>query len=162
MSDKTNVIFICTGNSARSILAESILRQAAGDRFNAYSAGTRPADQPNRFALDLLRRKGHNLSMLSSKNLEIFDRPGAAVMDFAITVCDNAANEECPYWPGELIRGHWGIPDPAAVNGTDEEKQMAFDLAFVRMQSRVLQFIDLPIGSLNAPELKQRIDQIGK
>jgi ArsR family transcriptional regulator, arsenate/arsenite/antimonite-responsive transcriptional repressor / arsenate reductase (thioredoxin) len=116
---KQNVIFICTGNSARSILAESILRHEASARFNAYSAGTRPGHAPNRLAIDLLRDQGHDTSGLRSKSLDEFQKDGAPRMDFIFTVCDSAANEECPLWPGHPISGHWGISDPAAATVKD-------------------------------------------
>ena len=160
-SRKLNVIFICTGNSARSILAESILRDEAGDRFNAYSAGTRPAGKPNPFALALLKEKGHKTSGLRSKNLDEFQRRGAPQMDFIFTVCDSAANEECPLWPGQPISGHWGIPDPAAVKGSDTDKYRAFETAYAQMQARIRAFLARNPEGLDKGALQKHIDQIG-
>jgi ArsR family transcriptional regulator, arsenate/arsenite/antimonite-responsive transcriptional repressor / arsenate reductase (thioredoxin) len=158
---KLNVIFICTGNSARSILAESILRAEAPDAFNAYSAGTRPAGVPNPFALEHLRREGHDTSDLVSKNLDMFQIEGAPKMDFIFTVCDQAAKEECPYWPGQPVSGHWGIPDPAALVGNEAEKRSAFAQAYASMRARILAFIALDPANANRSELQVHIDEIG-
>jgi len=159
--NKQNVIFICTGNSARSILAESILRHEAGDGFNAYSAGTRPADTPNPYAIALLKEKGHDTDGLRSKNLNEFQQAGAPRMDFVFTVCDAAANEECPLWPGQPISGHWGIPDPASVAGCDAEKRKAFAKAYTQMQARIRSFIGLTPEGLDKGLLQKHIDEIG-
>ncbi len=159
--DKPNIIFICTGNSARSILAESILRHEAGDRFNAFSAGTRPAAAPNPFAIALLREKGHDTGGLRSKSLDEFQLDSAPEMDFIFTVCDAAANEECPLWPGQPISGHWGIADPAAVEGNDDAKRRAFATAYARMLARVRAFVALFAEGLDKAALQKRIDQIG-
>ena len=158
---KQNVIFICTGNSARSILAEAILRQEAGGRFNAYSAGTRPAGTPNPYAMALLTQKGHDTSDLHSKSLDEFLQDDAAQMDYIFTVCDAAANEECPFWPGQPISGHWGIPDPAAVVGSDAEKREAFATAYDRMHARIHAFIALAPTGLDKTALQKHIDEIG-
>ncbi|VAW18776.1 Arsenate reductase thioredoxin-coupled, LMWP family [hydrothermal vent metagenome] len=158
---KHNVIFICTGNSARSILAEAILRHEAGERFNAYSAGTRPAGAPNPFALELLKDMGHETRNLRSKSLDEFQGADAPKMDFIFTVCDAAANEECPLWPGQPVSGHWGIADPAAVLGTDAEKRQAFAQAYERMQARIGAFIALFTTGLDKADLQQQIDKIG-
>ena len=160
-SRKLNVIFICTGNSARSILAESILRHEAGERFNAYSAGTRPAGEPNPFALALLKEKSHDISGLRSKNLDEFQKDGAPKMDFIFTVCDSAANEECPLWSGQPVSGHWGIPDPAAVAGSDADKRRAFEAAYARMQVRIRAFLALDPEGLDKGALQKHIDEIG-
>jgi ArsR family transcriptional regulator, arsenate/arsenite/antimonite-responsive transcriptional repressor / arsenate reductase (thioredoxin) len=159
---KQNVIFICTGNSARSILAESILRTEAPERFNAYSAGTRPAGTPNPVALEILHREGHDTRDLRSKNLDEFQKPGAAKMDFIFTVCDAAANEECPLWPGQPISGHWGIPDPAAVKGSNADKYRAFALAYLRMRARILAFLALKRSGADETDLQNQIDAIGR
>ncbi|MFK5997946.1 MAG: ArsR family transcriptional regulator [Rhodobacterales bacterium] len=158
---KQNVIFICTGNSARSILAESILRQEAGDRYNAYSAGTRPAGVPNPLAMAVLQENGHAISDLRSKSLDEFQHDGAPKMDFIFTVCDSAANEECPFWPGQPISGHWGIPDPAAIEGSDAEKRQAFATAYNGMQVRIRAFIALSPTGVDKTTLQKHIDEIG-
>jgi protein-tyrosine-phosphatase len=158
---KQNVIFICTGNSARSILAEAILRQEAGDHYNAYSAGTRPAGTPNPYAMALLAEKGHDTSDLRSKSLDEFLQDGAPKMDYIFTVCDAAANEECPFWAGQPISGHWGIPDPAAVDGSDAEKREAFATAYDRMHARISAFIALSPTGLDKTALQKHIDEIG-
>jgi len=158
---KFNAIFICTGNSARSILAESILRFEAGDRFNAFSAGTHPAAQPDPFALELLAAQGHDISGLASKNLDAFQATGAPQMDFIFTVCDAAANEECPIWPGRPISGHWGLPDPAAVGGTDVEKRQAIERAYDHIRARITEFVKLPTKAFGEPEIQTTIDKIG-
>jgi len=160
-SRKLNVIFICTGNSARSILAEAILRDEAGNQFNAYSAGTRPAGEPNPFALALLQEKGHEIAGLRSKNLDEFQEDGAPKMDFIFTVCDSAANEECPLWPGQPVSGHWGIPDPAAVAGSDADKHRAFETAYAQMQARIRAFLALDPEGLDKGALQKHIDEIG-
>lgn len=158
---KLNVAFICTGNSARSILAESILRHEAGQRFNAYSAGTRPAGAPNQLALKLLQDKGHDITGLRSKSLEELQHQDTPQMDFIFTVCDSAANEECPFWPGRPISGHWGIPDPAAVAGTQAQKEQAFALAYNRMQARIQVFTALASDQFDKAALQIHIDEIG-
>lgn len=158
---KQNVIFICTGNSARSILAESILRHEAGDRFNVFSAGTRPAAEPNRLAIALLEKKGHETGGLRSKSVDEFQQDNAPQMDFVFTVCDSAANEECPLWPGQPISGHWGIADPAGVEGSDGDKQQAFGIAYMRMQTRIRAFIALSPAGLDKGALQKHIDEIG-
>ncbi|NOX73815.1 MAG: helix-turn-helix domain-containing protein [Alphaproteobacteria bacterium] len=161
-----NVIFICTGNSARSILAESILRHTAGTRFNAFSAGTRPAGAPNRLAIKLLQEHGHDISALRSKSLDGFLGQDAPHMDFIFTVCDSAANEECPLWPGQPISGHWGIPDPAITTGSAEKKMQAFRRAYGQMQARIDAFIDLSTAGFDEGfdpvNLQSQIDMIGK
>ena len=159
-SGKLNVVFICTGNSARSILAEAILRDEAGDRFNAYSAGTRPAGEPNPFAIALLKEKGHGIAGLRSKNLDEFQKDGAPKMDFIFTVCDAAANEECPLWSGQPVSGHWGIQDPAAVTGSDADKRRAFETAYARMQARIRAFLDLDPQEMDKGALQKHIDEI--
>jgi arsenate reductase (thioredoxin) len=136
-----NVLFLCTGNSARSILAEAYLNAAGAGRFRAYSAGSHPAGKVNRFAVELLRQKGLPTNGLRSKTWDEFAKPGAPKLDFVFTVCDAAAGEVCPVWPGQPIKEHWGVPDPAAVQGSDEEKRKAFLSAFVQLSGRVDQFL---------------------
>jgi len=161
-SRKFNVLFICSGNSARSIFAEALLASVGGDKFNVYSAGTRPFSELNPFAVDLLRRNGHDVSGLRAKNIAEFQQEGAPVMDFVFTVCDQAANEECPPWPGQPITAHWGLPDPVKVEGTDAEKSLAFASAYAQMRHRVLAFAALPFAQLDRLALQLRLDEIGQ
>lgn len=132
-----NVLFLCTGNSARSILAEAYLNSAGKGRFKAYSAGSRPGGQVNPFALELLEKKGIATAGLRSKSWYEFASAGAPKMDFVFTVCDNAAAEACPYWPGKPVTAHWGVPDPAAVEGSDEDRRRAFAGAFAALSSKI-------------------------
>ena len=163
MSDrKYNVLFICVGNSARSIFAESILRKAAGDRFEAYSAGTRPGSQLNPFAVQVLHDKGHDVSVLHSKGASEFSRPDAPHFDFVFTVCDQAANEECPAWEGQPVSGHWGMSDPVKVEGSNAEKALAFQQAYGALKHRIDAFVALPIDTLNRIALQQAVDDIGR
>ncbi len=163
MSDrKFNVLFICTGNSARSIFAESILRERAQDRFNVYSAGTRPSSELNPFALKVLQDKGHDISVLRSKHVSEFSGPGAPRLDFVFTVCNRAANEECPAWEGQPVSGHWGMPDPVKVEGSDAEKSLAFQQAYGALKRRIEAFSALPVDSLDRIALQSAIDEIGR
>jgi arsenate reductase len=139
-----NVLFLCTGNSARSILAEAYLNAAGKGRFRAYSAGSHPAGKVNPLALDLLARNHLDTTGLRSKSWDEFARPGAPKLDFVFTVCDNAAGEVCPIWPGQPMTAHWGVADPAAVEGTDEAKHRAFMRAFTELSTRINLFINLP------------------
>lgn len=157
-----NVLFLCTGNSARSILAEAYLNAAGSGRFTAYSAGSHPAGQPNPFALDLLAKNRIDTSELRSKSWDEFARPGAPALDFVFTVCDNAAGEVCPIWPGQPISAHWGVNDPAAVTGSDEEKRRAFMRAFKELSTRINLFLNLPMDKLDRLGLKKKLDEIGK
>lgn len=157
-----NVLFLCTGNSARSILAESVLNLRGNGQFRAYSAGSHPAGRVNPFALELLARMGIPTAGLRSKSWEEFAAAGAPPLDFVFTVCDNAAAEVCPTWPGQPMTAHWGIPDPAAVQGTDAEKTEAFRQAFRSLERRISVFICLPIASLDRMALTQRLRDIGK
>ncbi len=162
MSDrKYNVLFICVGNSARSIFAESLLRTLGGDRFNAYSAGVRPSSELNPFAVQVLKDKGHDVSVLRAKNFGEFTGPDAPQLDFVFTVCDQAAAEECPVWEGQPISGHWGMPDPVKVTGTDAEKALAFQHAFGALKHRIEAFIALPVESLDRIALQSAVDEIG-
>ena len=161
MSDgKYNVLFVCTGNSARSIFAEAIMREEAGDKFNVYSAGSRPFSVLNPVAMQLLKNRGFDTSPLRSKNISEFQKDGAPVFDFVFTVCDHAANEECPAWPGQPISAHWGMPDPVKAEGTDAEKRLAFQQTFGAMSNRIKAFAALPFASLDRASLQQRVDEI--
>ncbi|WP_323784200.1 ArsR family transcriptional regulator [Thalassovita sp.] len=163
MSDrKYNVLFICTGNSARSIFAETILRDQAGERFDVYSAGTRPYSQLDPFALEVLKAKGHDISGLRAKNVSEFCAPDAPQMDFVFTVCDQAANEECPAWEGQPVSAHWGMPDPVKAEGTDAQKSLAFQQAYGALRNRILSFTALPLDSLDRISLQKAVDDIAR
>jgi protein-tyrosine-phosphatase len=156
-----NVLFLCTGNSARSILAEAYLNMAGKGRFKAYSAGSKPAGQVNPFALELLQNTRIDTAGACSKNWDEFARSDAPKMDFVFTVCDNAAAEPCPYWPGQPMTAHWGVADPAAVEGSDEEKRKAFSRAFSALSARINLFINLPMEKLDRLAIKKKLDDIG-
>jgi arsenate reductase len=162
MSDHGNVLFLCTGNSARSILAEGLLNSKGQGRFTAYSAGSHPSGTPRPEALMQLQSAGIPIQGLRSKSWDEFAGPDAPQMDFIFTVCDNAAGEQCPYWPGHPMTAHWGIPDPAAVKGTPEEIARAFQDAFVILDRRVSLFLALPIATLDKLRIQQAIHEIGK
>ncbi|HQT00951.1 MAG: protein-tyrosine-phosphatase [Hydrogenophilales bacterium 16-64-46] len=157
-----NVLFLCTGNSARSILAEGLLTNLGKGRFRAFSAGSHPAGQVNPFALELLEKNHFDISGMRSKSWDEFAQPDAPHLDFVITVCDNAAGEVCPVWPGQPMTAHWGIPDPAAVTGTDEEKRHAFVDAMNQLQRRICMFVSLPFASLDKMKLEKAVRDIGK
>jgi arsenate reductase (thioredoxin) len=157
-----NVLFLCTGNSARSIMAESILRSLGGGRFNAHSAGSRPAGRLNPFALEMLERNRLPTEGLRSKSWDEFVQPGAPRLDFVFTVCDNAAGEVCPVWPGQPMTAHWGIPDPAAVEGSDDAKRKAFAEASRTLLNRIRAFASLPLDKLERLSLQRRLDELGK
>lgn len=159
---KYTVLFICTGNSARSIFAESILRAEAGDRFEVFSAGTRPYSELNPFALEVLEAKGHDTAILRAKNVAEFQGPEAPKLDFVFTVCDQAANEDCPSWQGQPVSAHWGMPDPVKVEGTDAEKSLAFQHAYGALRNRILLFTALPLASLDRMSLQRAVDDIGR
>jgi arsenate reductase (thioredoxin) len=162
MSDwKYNVLFLCTGNSARSILAESILRKDGAQRFNAFSAGSHPKGRINPFALKALDAYGYPTDGFRSKGWDEFAGPGAPQLDFVFTVCDAAAGEACPVWPGQPMTAHWGIEDPAAVEGTDIDKERAFNTAFRYLKNRISIFTSLPIGSLDKLTLNAKLREIG-
>ncbi|MBC7141570.1 MAG: metalloregulator ArsR/SmtB family transcription factor [Rhodobacteraceae bacterium] len=156
-----NVLFICSGNSARSIFAEALLRDLGKGRFRAFSAGTRPNTELNAFALEVLKRNGHDISGLRSKHISEFQRPGSVEMDFVFTVCDTAAAEECPPWPGQPITGHWGLPDPVKAEGTDAEKALVFAQTYAALRRRIAAFVELPFDSLNRLSLQSRVDALG-
>ncbi|HUL92271.1 MAG TPA: arsenate reductase ArsC [Burkholderiales bacterium] len=157
-----SVLFLCTGNSARSILAEAYLNSAGRGRFVAYSAGSRPAGRVNPFALELLRKNRMSTDGLRSKSWDEFAQPGAPRMNFVFTVCDNAAGEVCPVWPGQPVSAHWGVEDPAAVQGADEDVRRAFLTAFTQLSARINLFLNLPLEKLDRMALKTRLDEIGK
>lgn len=157
-----NVLFLCTGNTARSILAEGILRQLGAGKFNAFSAGSQPKGIVNPFALKVLRDEGYPTQGLRSKSWSEFADPGAPELDFIFTVCDNAAGEACPVWPGKPVTAHWGIADPAAVEGGDLEKEAAFVTAFRQLKNRIAAFAALPLASLDQLTLDARLREIGR
>ena len=157
-----NVLVLCTGNSARSILGEALFRSLGKGRFIAYSAGSHPAGRVNPFALELLQQQGHSIAGLRSKSWDEFAAPGAPELDFIFTVCDNAAGEACPIWPGKPATAHWGIPDPAGVEGDDEAKRAAFKTAYSQLARRIQLFMSLPIKSLDKLALKQKLTEIGR
>ncbi len=157
-----NVLFLCTGNSARSIMAESILREIGQGRFNAFSAGSYPAGQVNPLALELLKANRMPTEGLRSKNWEEFAQPDSPPLDFVLTVCDNAAGEVCPVWPGQPMTAHWGIPDPAAVEGSDEAKHRAFSDACRLLLNRIRLFTSLPLAKLDRLSLQNTLREIGK
>ena len=157
-----NVLFLCTGNSARSILAEAILNRLGAGKFRGYSAGSHPAGEVNPLALHLLRKASYDVSKLRSKSWDEFAAPGAPKLDFVFTVCDDAANEICPIWPGQPMTAHWGISDPAKAEGTDAEKAFAFDDTMRMLTQRIGIFVNLPIASLNKIALQERLDDIGR
>jgi arsenate reductase (thioredoxin) len=163
MSDRPyHVLFLCTGNSARSILAESLLNHLGTGRFRGFSAGSFPKGSINPLAIDLLSRLNLPTEGLRSKSWDEFAAPGAPPLDFVITVCDNAAGEVCPIWPGRPMTAHWGVPDPAAVEGSDVAKAAAFRAAFQALENRIKLFTSLPIASLDRMKLKDRLGAIGK
>lgn len=163
MSNPTyNVLFLCTGNSARSILAEAILTRVGEGRFRAFSAGSQPKGEVHPFALSLLKSLNHDTSFARSKSWEEFATPDAPVMDFVFTVCDSAANEACPVWPGQPMTAHWGVPDPAAAEGTDAERHLAFAEAYRMLNNRISIFTALPIATLDRLTLQTRLRDIGR
>lgn len=163
MSDQIfNVLFLCTGNSARSIIAEAILNRVGAGKFKAFSAGSHPNGEVHPYALQLLRNLNHDTSFARSKSWEEFAAPGAPEMNFVFTVCDNAANESCPVWPGQPMTAHWGVPDPAAVEGTEAEKHLAFADTYRMLNNRISIFTSLPMNTLDKLALQKRLDEIGR
>jgi arsenate reductase len=157
-----NVLFLCTGNSARSILAEALMNHWGRGRFRGFSAGSRPKGAVHPIALELLAHMKLPTQGMRSKSWEEFAKPGAPRMDFVFTVCDNAAAETCPVWPGQPMSAHWGVPDPAAVQGDDKAKWLAFRDAFKSLENRIRIFTELPIASLDRMKLKEKLDTIGR
>ena len=157
-----NVLFLCTGNSARSIIAEAILGKVGAGRFNAYSAGSHPRGEVNPHALDLLRRLDFDVSRFRSKPWDEFARPGAPPLDFVITVCDSAAGEVCPIWPGQPMTAHWGMPDPAAVERTPAEVALAFADTYRMLNNRIAAFANLKLSGLDRLSLQKHMSDIGK
>ena len=162
MKPRYNVLFLCTGNSARSIMAEGILNFKGRPQFTAYSAGSHPAGRVRPEALKELETAHIPITGFRSKSWEEFSKPDAPKMDFVFTVCDDAANEVCPVWPGQPITAHWGVPDPAAVVGTPEEIQQAFREAFLLLDRRIILFLSLPHASIDRLALKKELDSIGR
>ncbi len=162
MKNHYNVLFLCTGNSARSIMAEAILNRKGKPAFTAYSAGSHPGGRVRTEALKQLEFAHMPTDGLRSKSWEEFAAPGAPQMDFVFTVCDNAAREPCPYWPGQPMTAHWGVPDPAAVDGTPEQIERAFRDAFMMLDRRISLLLCLPLASLNNLAIQKEIDNIGR
>jgi arsenate reductase (thioredoxin) len=163
MSNRTyNVLFLCTGNSARSILAEVMLNAMGQGRFRAFSAGSHPKGEVNPFAIELLQKNRMRTEGLRSKSWDEFATPGAQPLDFVFTVCDQAAGEVCPIWPGQPMTAHWGVADPAAVEGSDEAKRRAFFKAYSELQHRLSIFVSLPIDRLDRLTLQKRLREIGQ
>ncbi len=156
-----NVLFLCTGNSARSILAEALLNRMGDGRFRAWSAGSDPKGTVHPLAIALLAEQGLPTAGLRSKSWDEFAQPGAPQFDFIITVCDNAAGEVCPVWPGQPMTAHWGIPDPAAAGGGDGEKRKAFATAYRQLQARLAPFVNLPLDRMDRLSLRRELEQIG-
>ncbi len=163
MSDRVrNVLFLCTGNSARSIIGEAIMNRLGQGRFKAFSAGSQPNGTVNPYARDLLGHLNYDTADLRSKSWDEFAAAGAPKMDFIFTVCDNAANESCPYWPGQPMTAHWGLPDPAAATGTEAEKRFAFADTHRMLHQRISIFLSLPIAALDKLALQSHLDDIGR
>jgi len=163
MTDRVyNVLFLCTGNSARSVIAESILNRNGQGRFKAFSAGSHPKGRVHPYTLDLLRNLSHPTEHLRSKSWDEFAAAGAPKLDFVFTVCDDAADETCPVWPGQPMSAHWGVPDPAAVEGTEAEKRFAFADTCRMMSNRISVFTALPMQSLDRLSLQKRLNEIGQ
>jgi arsenate reductase len=157
-----NVLFLCTGNSARSIMAEAILNRAGQGKFRAFSAGSQPKGQIHPYTLDLLRKLNYDVAGMRSKSWKEFSGPDAPKLDFVFTVCDNAAQETCPVWPGQPMTAHWGVPDPAAATGNEAEVRLAFADALRMLTNRINIFVSLPLRSLDQLSLQRQLDAIGK
>ena len=162
MTRPYNVLFLCTGNSARSIIAEALLNREGIGRFRGFSAGSRPKGDVHPYTLDLLGRLNHDIGAVRSKSWDEFAGPNAPQMDFVFTVCDQAAAEECPFWPGQPMSAHWGLPDPAAATGTEAEVRLAFSETYRMRRNRISIFVNLPLGSLDKLSLQERLDDIGR
>jgi protein-tyrosine-phosphatase len=157
-----NVLFLCTHNSARSIIAEAVMNRLGMGKFKGYSAGSQPSGRVHPFAMDLLQKLNYDTSALRSKNWEEFAAPGAPQLDFVFTVCDNAANEVCPYWPGQPMSAHWGLPDPSAYEGSETERRVAFADTHRMLYQRISIFTNLPLPSLDKLSLQRHLDEIGR
>ena len=162
MREPYNILVLCTGNSARSIIGEALFNTMGAGRFHAYSAGSHPAGKVNPFAIEQIIALGYPTDNLRSKSWDEFAEPGAPRMDFVVTVCDNAAGEMCPLWPGQPVTAHWGFPDPVAVEGTDEQKRAAFAQTLRQMRHRVQLFLSLPLETLDRMAIESRMRAIGK
>ena len=162
MDRSYNVLFLCTGNSARSVMAEAIINRVGQSRFKGYSAGSHPRGEVHPLTLELLRRMGHDTHGLRSKSWDEFTTPDAPLLDFVFTLCDQAAAEVCPVWPGQPMTAHWGLPDPAAVLGTDVQRALAFADAYGMLERRLGIFTSLPIRALDSLTLQRRLDDIGR
>jgi arsenate reductase (thioredoxin) len=160
--DPLNVLFLCTGNSARSIMAECVLNRLGGGRFRAYSAGSQPLGHVHPYALKLLKQAHYDVSGLRSKSWEEFAKPDAPNLDFVFTVCDNAANEVCPVWPGQPMTAHWGLPDPAKAEGSEAERHLAFADTLRMLNNRIGIFVSLPFDRLSQLSLQKKLDEIGQ
>jgi len=162
MAERIRVLFLCTGNSARSILAEAILNRLGAGRFRAYSAGSHPKGRVHPLALELLRERGYDTAGLRSKSWDEFAEPGAPALDFVFTVCDDAAGEVCPLWPGQPVTAHWGVEDPAAFAGPEAQQRQLFRRVYVELERRIDLFTNLPLESLDRLALQQRLKEIGQ
>ena len=162
MDRPLNVLFLCTGNSARSIMAEAILNREGHGNFRAFSAGSQPKGHVHPCTLDLLRKLNFDVSGIRSKSWDDFSAPGATPLDFVFTVCDNAAGEACPFWPGQPMTAHWGVPDPAAATGNEAQIRLAFAETFRMLSNRISLFVSLPLRSLDRLALQRQLDSIGK
>jgi protein-tyrosine-phosphatase len=160
--DQLNVLFLCTHNSARSIIAECVMNRLGKGRFRAYSAGSQPSGRVHPFALDLLKNLHYEAEGLRSKSRQEFAEPGAPQLDFIFTVCDDAANETCPVWPGQPMSAHWGLPDPSRAEGTETERRLAFADTHRMINQRISIFLSLPLASLDKMSLRRRLDEIGR
>ena len=160
--DRKNVLFLCTGNSARSLMAEAIIEREGMGKFRGFSAGSQPKDAPHPRTIALLQHLNHDTSQIRSKSWEEFATPGAPQMDFVFTVCDQAAAEPCPIWPGQPMSAHWGVPDPAAATGTEAEIAFAFSDAYRMLRNRISIFVNLPMAQLDRLSLQKELDRIGQ
>ena len=162
MQHPYNILILCTGNSARSIMGEALFNTLGAGRFQAYSAGSHPSGKVNPFAIEQVQALGYSAEKLRSKSWDEFALPGAPEMDFVVTVCDNAAGEACPFWPGHPVTAHWGFPDPAAVEGTDEQKRAVFAQTLRQMRARVQLFLSLPLEALDRMAIENKMRAIGR
>ncbi|WP_296201343.1 arsenate reductase ArsC [uncultured Hyphomicrobium sp.] len=162
MTRPFNVLFLCTGNSARSVIAEAIMSREGIGKFKGFSAGSMPKGAVHPYTLDLLANMNYDITRFRSKSWEEFSGPGAPDLDFVFTVCDNAANEACPLWPGQPMTAHWGVPDPVAATGTEAERRFAFADTYRMLAQRISIFVNLPLASLDRLTLQKRLDDIGK